>query len=281
MTVKEIISEIKAKLSPVVGSHEAEAMAYAIMDDVRGYSKVDCVLYGHRELLPDTVERIHGIVDKVIAGVPLQYAVGQAYFHGRKFAVTADVLIPRPETSQLVDIIEDQWRGKGDISILDIGTGSGCIAITLALDLWPCTVDAIDISADALAIARKNANYRNANVRMELRDALSLRADSQAYDVIVSNPPYVLESEKAEMDGRVKDHEPHLALFVPDDDALKYYAPIARYAIDALRDGGKLYFEINPKKADEMKRMLQSIGFGDVEIVCDYRQRRRFAIASK
>ncbi|MDE7375868.1 MAG: peptide chain release factor N(5)-glutamine methyltransferase [Muribaculaceae bacterium] len=198
MTIAETRRHLTLMLQPAVGSDEASAMASAIIEDIKGYKPVDVALYGHRELLPETVERMERVAEKVVAGEPLQYALGTAYFRGRHFSVTPATLIPRPETAQLVDMIVSDFTGRSDLRVLDIGTGTGCIAISLALDLPFAQVDAIDISTDALKVAQVNAEALKAkSVRFVEADALRLTPGSEKYDIIVSNPPYVLESEKA------------------------------------------------------------------------------------
>ncbi len=280
MTIKEIHKALIGKLAPCVGQDEAAAMADVTLADVLGYRAADLILYADRQLLPQTEERIMSIAHRVIKGEPLQYAIGKAYFHGRMFAVTPDTLIPRPETSQLVDFIEDACKSQRDLRILDIGTGSGCIAISLALDLPFASVTALDVSPKAIEVAKKNAADLKAKVDFQVADILT-ESPSGQYDVIVSNPPYVLESERASLDKRVTEHEPASALFVPDNNPLKFYVAIARYAEDALAPNGTLFFEINPLCADALKDVMRKQGFGDVTIVRDYKGNKRFAICRR
>lgn len=273
-------ARLQQTLTPAVGQNEAQAMALAIIEDVRGYKPVDIAINGHRSLLPETESRMLDIADKILKGMPLQYAVGKALFRGRYFRCDPSTLIPRPETAQLIDIIVDDWGAKPDLRVMDIGTGTGCIAISLALDLPFSHVTAIDISAPALAIAKENALALKApRVECLLADALTLRPEHNAYDIIVSNPPYVLDSEKTQMDPRVTDYEPSSALFVPDNDALKFYRPISAFAAKSLRSAGRLYLEINPLCADNILRLLEADGFKDAQILRDYKGARRFAIA--
>lgn len=279
MTMPSIRQSFKAtcqRLAPL-GS-EAEATARIIFEDVGGYDRNYIFADGDREI-PDFVQaRIDKVADSVLAGQPVQYAVGRARFMGMDFKVTPAVLIPRPETEGLVDLVVDDWRGRADLAVLDVCTGSGCIGIALARALPFASVEALDISDEALAIARDNARTLGAGIAFGKADALALTpAIEPLFDIIVSNPPYVCESEKASMDSRVLDHEPHLALFVPDSDPLRFYKAIAAYARTALKPGGALYFEINPLCADAMRRMLEAYGFVDVDIVRDYRGLERFA----
>ena len=283
MTIREMRTWLAADLEAAVGADEAKAIADAILQDVKGYTAVDLALYGHRELLAETEERMRAIAKRVKDGEPLQYAIGKAYFHGRMYGVDTSTLIPRPETSQLVDMVADDYRNSRDARLLDIGTGSGCIAISLALDIRYSQVTAIDISPGALQMAESNAKALSAKVRFVQADALNLQTSplrNATYDAIVSNPPYVLASERKSMDKRVTDYEPPTALFVPDSDPLIFYRAIAQYAQYALSDGGKLYFEINPLCADELRKMLART-FDRVDIIKDYKGNNRFAICTK
>ena len=283
MTIREMRTWLAADLEAAVGADEAKAIADAILQDVKGYTAVDLALYGHRELLAETEERMRAIAKRVKEGEPLQYAIGKAYFHGRMFGVDTSTLIPRPETSQLVDMVADDYRNSRDARLLDIGTGSGCIAISLALDIRYSQVTAIDISPGALQMAESNAKALSAKVRFMQADALNLQTSplrNATYDAIVSNPPYVLASERKSMDKRVTDYEPPTALFVPDSDPLIFYRAIAQYARYALSDGGKLYFEINPLCADDLRKMLART-FDRVDIIKDYKGNNRFAICTK
>ncbi len=281
MTIKEMHKSLITKLETSVGHSEAAAMADVILADMMDYRPSDLILHADHQLLPETEARILAIAGRVCQGEPLQYALGMAYFHGRMFAVSPATLIPRPETSQLVDIVEDASGSQPDLRILDIGTGSGCIAISLALDLPFACVSAIDISAEAIDVAKKNAAAMKASVKFAIHDILKDGPQGQ-YDIIVSNPPYVLDSERASMDKRVVDHEPAAALFVPDSDPIIYYKAIARYASQALTpDSGTMYFEINPLCADELATTLRQLGFADVTIQCDYKGNKRFAICRR
>jgi release factor glutamine methyltransferase len=211
----------------------------------------------------------------------MQYVLGKAYFMGMELRVTAATLIPRPETAQLVDRIIDDFGSAKDVRLLDIGTGSGCIAIALARGLKFADISAIDISADALDVARENARNMYVSVNFERADALQLQARPNSYDVIVSNPPYIAEAERADMDARVYDHEPATALFVPDSDPLLFYRAIAVYAHTALSPHGSLYFEINPLFVNQLRDMLTSVGFSKVDTVRDFRGNIRFAICQR
>ena len=214
-----------------------------------------------------------------MAGEPVQYAVGKARFMGNDFIVTPDVLIPRPETAGLVDMIVDRWGGRSDLDVCDVGTGSGCIAISLARALPFCRVTAIDVSAAAIAVARLNAASLKVNIDFVEADILTAVPPRGLYDIIVSNPPYVTQSESADMDARVLDYEPGAALFVPDDDPLRFYRAIAAYGRAALKSGGMLYFEINQNFPDQTVALLESKGFIDVAARRDFKGNYRYVSA--
>ena len=285
MTIQEAKRHISTSLSAVMDASEADATAKLILEEVKGYTAVELLMHAQRTLLPETEERIESIIRRIKGGMPAQYALGTAWFHGRKFSVNPSVLIPRPETSQLIDIISDRWGKTSDLSVLDIGTGSGCIAISLALDLPFAQVKAVDISADALDTAKDNAKNLHAKVDFIKADAFDLQScpdvEKSEFDIIVSNPPYVLESERDDIDPRVKDHEPAMALFVPDDKKTAIYSAIIGFAFSHLNDRGMLYLEINPLCDSEILAMLEKAGFSHSEIVADYKGAKRFAIANK
>ncbi|WP_234396496.1 peptide chain release factor N(5)-glutamine methyltransferase [Hoylesella enoeca] len=195
---------------------------------------------------------------------PVQYVLGQAYFDGDIYEVTPDVLIPRPETEALCRWIVEEWHGEG--RLLDCCTGSGCIAITLKKRCPQLSVDAYDLSSAALKVARRNAERLQQDIRLFQMDALNPIPATEKYDIIVANPPYICEREKRDMRPNVLQFEPHKALFVPDNDPLRFYTAITCYAADALKPGGRLYFEINPLFVDALKTMIRSFGFREIEV---------------
>lgn len=276
----EITAELRKVLSPKFGDGEAKAIIRLIFHHLKGWNATDMVINEARPISDVTVSRIGEIVDRLMKDEPIQYIVGEAYFYGMDLDVAPGVLIPRPETEELVDrIVKD--NGVSDLHVLDVGTGSGCIAIALARNLPFPVVDAVDISEKALDIAKGNARKLKAAVNFSRQDIFKFTSDSASLDIIVSNPPYIDESEKVSMEANVLDYEPHEALFVPDDDPLKYYKRIAAIGIEALKPGGKLYFEINPRHASELKSMLQRMGYEDVEISLDIHGKQRFITARK
>lgn len=277
-TVIQLKRRIIARLTPEVGDGEARAMADEIMLAVAGRDRLAVVLNPDQQLEPEKLRRVDRVVDRVVEGEPLQYVLGYARFGGLTFKVTPDVLIPRPETAQLVDIISDDIGDRADVDLLDLCTGSGCIACALARRLRFARVTAVDISSGALEVARTNARDLKVNVDFLMADVMTMPAQPASWDVIVSNPPYVVESERRDMESRVLDYEPGLALFIPDEDPLMFYRAIADYALSSLRRGGRLYFEINPLFADALAGMLKSMTWDRVEILTDFRGKRRFAV---
>jgi len=277
MILKEAIEQLRSGLAGVADSHEVQAMIRVICEDVFNYDPVDVALR-QESVLPDFAQqRITDLIHRLQRHEPLQYIVGNARFHGHKFKVTPAVLIPRPETEQLVDLIVDENK-ESDLRVLDMGTGSGCIAISLARALKFAQVDALDVSRDALAVARANAEALQVKVRFFESDMLAPQP-AATYDIIVSNPPYICWSERESMERNVKDYEPGQALFVPDNDPLLFYKAIVPYAKQSLERGGRLYLEINQRFGAEVKRLLDEHGFDEVRIIDDSYGKVRFAAA--
>ncbi len=282
MKLKEIIAKIKDEIVPIYGVRETEWMIRDIMEYLKGYSAVDLVFRGNEEISFFIEAKIKKIVLCLLDNEPLQYILGEARFYGHKFKVTRATLIPRPETQELVDMIVKE-NSQTDLSVLDIGTGSGCIAISLARALKFPTVRAIDISPDAIEVAKENAQNLKVNVDFQERDMLQLdgNEDVSKYDIIVSNPPYIAEMERINMELNVLSYEPATALFVPDDEPLLFYKAIIKYASKALKNKGRLYFEINPYYVVELSQEIQKYGFSDIEVVKDIHSQNRFITARK
>ncbi len=260
--------EIWQRLSSSYDEREAKAVARYLLDVGYGLTMTD-IIGGAVETLDES--RLNEQLRRLQAGEPVQYVLGRTFFCGHEFRVRPGVLIPRPETEELVGVACDRVARYGEIHILDIGTGSGCIAISLALAIPDAHVEAWDVSDEALAIARENALRLGAKVTFKKEDILrkqiapSLwRGLGEAFTLIISNPPYICEKERKDMEQRVLDHEPSLALFVPDDDPLLFYRSIAEYATRALTPKGLLLFEINPLYKDAMEEMLLSLHFHDI-----------------
>lgn len=262
-------------LTPLYEEGEAKAIIRMVMEVTFGLSLTDLYTGKVNEISSEKKTLLEEIIKRLQKGEPVQYVLGQASFCERNFQVGPGVLIPRPETEQLC-----QWIIKGHnypycglqppepLHVLDIGTGSGCIAISLALDLWNSEVSAWDISSDSLLIARENAHRLGAKVDFKWQDAFHPEG-AEKWDIIVSNPPYICEKEKRQMEKNVLDYEPSTALFVPDDDPLQFYRAIALYGQEALKPMGELYFEINPLYADELKAMLEELHYNKVEVRVD------------
>jgi release factor glutamine methyltransferase len=236
-------------------------------------------------------EKIKEIIDRINQSEPVQYVLEETEFYGRKFKVNKNVLIPRPETEELVDLIIKENRKQKKIKVLDIGTGSGCIAITLGKELPEAEVYALDISKEALQTARENALMNNAKVELIEFDIISPVEDKQNspylgqaklithnLDIIVSNPPYVRESEKKQMHANVLDHEPYTALFVKDEDPLIFYEKIILFAKEHLTNGGKCYFEINEKFGEKIAELFLKNNFSDVRVIKDLQDKYRMAV---
>ena len=293
-------------LTPLYDAGEAQAIVRTVLDVKYGMTLTDIICGKVNEISADEERKLEEIIIRLQKGEPVQYVLGEADFAGRIFHVEPGVLIPRPETAELCQWIEEDMAGESTVSsgnspqatddarrILDICTGSGCIAITLGLNIPNSEVTGWDISEDALRIAQRNVEMMKAgNVRIEHQDALALpkaaetdnkkmkgnddkevvkpkgeakTPSTQKWDLIVSNPPYICEKEKADMEKNVLEHEPSLALFVPDEDPLKFYRAIAEYASSTLKPEGALYFEINPIYEKETREMLLKLDFKDIE----------------
>lgn len=258
---------------------EANALVRMVVEEVLHYSPVDVLLRGNVEQDEVFVEHIRSIAGRLCKGEPVQYIFGHARFHGHEFKVTPATLIPRPETELLVDMITDDASGIADLRVLDIGTGSGCIAISLALALrWP-EVEAFDISAEALAVAKENAASLKAKVNFVQTDILTAVPEVDSLDVVVSNPPYICDSERADMERNVLEHEPATALFVPDADPLIFYRAIAKYAAVALKPAGRIYLEINRRFGGETCQLLEENGFEQAQVIRDQFGNPRFVKA--
>lgn len=276
-------SEIWHRIATSYDDGEARAIARILIEELFGLSYADIVCGATEQLSADDTLRLDTAVRRIEQGEPLQHVLGYADFCGNRFCVNGSVLIPRPETEWLVDEgakLMSTTATSSPKRILDIGTGSGCIAISLKLRLGDAYVEAWDISEEALRTAQDNADALKAEVVFRKRDAL--RADNIAapWDLIVSNPPYICDSERSAMDDNVLLHEPHTALFVPDDDPLRFYRAIAHYALLTLNIGGSLLFECNTRYAEATGKMLSDMGFEEVTVSDDCFNLPRFVRGS-
>lgn len=282
-TVNETVREITALLAPKYGAGEAKAMARIIFENLKGWSAVDLAIKANEHLTVFMEGKIMEVVKRVLADEPIQYIFGVADFYGMKLRVTPDTLIPRPETAELVDVIVKDNQQK-DLRVIDIGTGSGCIAIALSRNLPFAHVTATDISRKALDVAQENARSLKCDINFienDILDGKNLPEADGCFDIIVSNPPYIAEKERADMDKNVTEFEPASALFVPDGDPLKFYSAELDFGQQRLCGGGRIYFEINPVYASELKAMASAKGYGNVEVWRDSYGKERFMSASK
>lgn len=280
MTVKEYIKEIRNKLTPLYGEGEAKAMTRLIFHSLKGWNVTDMIIH-EGDTVSDYIDgKIKEILKRLLNHEPIQYILGEAYFYGMNLEVDRSTLIPRPETEELVDMIVKRWNRQNDLRVLDIGTGSGAIAIALSRNLPFSKVSALDISEGALKIAESNAKKLKADINFIHDDVFNYSPSADSFDIIVSNPPYIDESEKADMERNVLDYEPHSALFVPDSNPLIFYSRIIEIASVALHRGGMLYFEINPRHSQDLVMLLRHEGFSDVEIHQDIAGKERFISAN-
>ena len=275
------------RLTPLYEAGEAKAVVRWLLDVRFGLSMAD-ILFDKVSELPQAAQaELEAMMARLADGEPVQYVVGQADFCGRQFRVTPGVLIPRPETAELCQWVLEGRGERGEArgyTLLDIGTGSGCIAITLAAEMPQAEVTGWDISEVALGIARENAERLGVDVSFEQRDILdSSRSTLHAslYDIIVSNPPYIEPREREGMERNVLDYEPHIALFAPEGNPILFYQRIADLAVRALKPGGSLYFELNPLTASSVGNYLTQIGFSRIEIRQDAFGRNRMLKATK
>jgi release factor glutamine methyltransferase len=274
--MQKAIEFIKSKLANFYPEYEIDSLCYLVLEYIFGYNRLQVNL-NRNELISDSnMETIKKITERLSNYEPIQYILGETEFYSLKFKVTPYVLIPRPETEELVDWIIKENRSK-NLNILDIGTGSGCIPIALSKNIPGATVSGCDISIGALEIANENASINNAVVNFFEIDILNWRnlSFNKTYDIIVSNPPYIREQEKKLMKANVLKNEPHQALFVADEDALIFYREITAFACKYLNKGGKLYFEINEALGIETKKLLEKAGFKDIVLRKDINGKNR------
>ena len=293
------VAKLRQSLTPLYDSREVKAIISLLMEEVCGISRVEMIMNPDRILDETTSAKLSQIATRLASGEPVQQVLGYEYFLGRKFEVNSDVLIPRPETAELVDwVISDKRLAINDNPsslianpsslILDIGSGSGCISISLAALINNSRVFGIDLSTGALITSRRNAQNLNiSNVEFLQMDILASQNESfphpdvDNFDIIVSNPPYIRQQEKAEMSANVLEHEPHMALFVPDQDPLLFYRAIANFGLRNLRPDGLLYFEINAAFGPETCALLETMGYRNITLRKDINGRDRMIRAQK
>ncbi len=277
--MKQLLKKINDAIGALYTQSEVSALSRIIATELLNISQTNYLLKEPVTLTPEEEEKVTDALERLKQKEPIQYILGYSDFCGLRFAVTPAVLIPRPETSELVEWIATESSTAK--SILDIGTGSGCIAVSLATMMPQAQVTAWDISTHALAVAQKNSTANGCNVLFEERDILNYEPTEEKYDIIVSNPPYIKEVEKKEMEENVLLWEPHLALFVPDNDPLLFYRTITKKAQNMLTPGGKLYFEINREHGADTVAMLQAMNYRNITLRKDIAGNDRMIMAEK
>ncbi len=281
-TVKDIVKQFSDELSGIYSSQEAFHLGWLIFEHLHGWSKTDMMMNDQTKLSLSDHLFIEIAIERLKKHEPIQYIIGETEFFSMPFDVNPSVLVPRPETEELVEWVLHSTDPKKSIRILDIGTGTGCIAISIAKHLPEAKVSAWDISDEALHTATRNADKNKVNVLFQKTDILNVTpAINEYYDIIVSNPPYVRNSEKIMVKPNVLDYEPHLALFVSDEDPLLFYRKITQFASLALKEKGMLFFEINRDFGVEIKTLLKKHGFSEVELKQDLSGNNRMIKAIK
>ena len=283
MNIKEYRTQFIQELTLIYDAGEAESFFYLILEEKKQLKRIDLALHPDLFFSEEEIGVWNAILEQLKQEIPIQYLLGKTSFYGLDFEVNAAVLIPRPETEELVEWILESQKSKVEsqkVKILDIGTGSGCIAISLAKNLPDATVFALDVSEEALATAKKNAKNNSVNVTFIHQNILETEDLLQQFDIIVSNPPYVRNLEKEEIKKNVLENEPHLALFVADNDALVFYKKIAQLAQKNLLSNGQLYFEINQYLGKEMVNLLEKMNFKTVDLRKDIYGNDRMTKAS-
>ncbi|WP_282042998.1 peptide chain release factor N(5)-glutamine methyltransferase [Winogradskyella flava] len=283
MLLRDLKSIFHKELDQIYGKEEVDSFFFLCIEHYLNLPRFQVALEPEFTLIKSETDTFFKVMDNLSREKPIQYILGKTEFYGLKFKVNENVLIPRPETEELVDLVikcHSERIEESQIKILDIGTGSGCIAISLSKNLPNARVYTLDVSKEALKVAEKNAELNGADINFIRADILSFDyysvfdADTK-FDVIVSNPPYVRHLEKQEMKPNVLDHEPHLALFVEDNDPLIFYRAIAEFAVKNLKQKGALYFEINQYLGEETKHLLLELDFDDVELRKDLNDNNR------
>ncbi len=280
MTVKELKSLYREELTSY-SKEEADRLFFIFLEEISGISLLQFLSNSEKEIEKQQKEQLLLILNRLQAGVPYQHIVGYTYFSGLKLEVSESALIPRPETEELAYLIKDKVNPKPGLRILDIGTGTGCLALACAANFKDAVVEAWDISKEALSLASANAVSNKLQVGFKEVNFLNPQGLPQAdWDIIVSNPPYIGTSEGGVMDDLVLKNEPHLALFVPDNDPLVFYNAIADYAKNSLNAGGQIFVEINQRLGEETRDVFSEAGF-KAELVKDLSGNDRFVIAGK
>jgi release factor glutamine methyltransferase len=280
--LKDLRTVYQKMLSEKYGSGESKQLLDIVIESFFGYSKIDLALDPGIRLSESEILRLHATVKELLANKPIQYITGKTQFLDIELSVNESVLIPRPETEELVQFIIDKEKSEG-LQIFDMGTGSGCIAIALKKNLPGSQVTTVDISREALKLAKQNSSLHQLDIDFQLVDILKPDAYKKLgkFDVVVSNPPYVTEHDKKQMQPNVLDYEPHSALFVSDNNPLQFYKAILQFCQVHLKVGGRVYFEINEKQGDNVLQLIENYGFDHGELHTDIHGKNRFTTAVK
>ncbi len=277
--IRDIIRFFKNELNPIYESGEIEQMIVFCFEKYLNIKRADISLKLDETVSESVLLKINFVIKELKKNKPIQYVLNEADFYGLKFIVNENVLIPRPETEELVSLIIKNYTKKNkSISILDIGTGSGCIAISLKKNIENSKVYAMDVSEKALVVAKQNSELNKTEIQFVLNNILSLNSFESiecGFDIIVSNPPYIGFSEKNKMNKNVTDFEPHLALFVDDKNPLVFYEAISDFALKHLKIDGSLYFEINERYGEETANIMKQKGFKNVMLLKDLSNKNR------
>lgn len=280
MTIAEQQKIYREALSAIYDEREARTVTQIVLEEVLELNPLKISMDRYRLLTTNQQEVLADILKRLLTYEPVNYILGEADFMGLKFKVDSNVLIPRPETEELVEWILEENSGEKDLRIIDLGTGSGCIPISISYKLPEATVEGIDISEGALEVAQRNNELNKTAVQFSRFDILNEELPTNTYDIIVSNPPYITKAEGPEMLPNVMKFEPHLALFTEDGDGMIFYRRIAELALKALKPSGKLYFEINAANGEAVVSLLKQAGFEQIELKKDLSGRDRMVRAS-
>ena len=275
MKLASFKKEFLESITPLYNKDEASSLYYILCEESLALSKPKLIIAENMDLSIEKTNQLYNCLDRLKKHEPIQYVLGKTKFCNLNFSVNESVLIPRPETEELVNIILKNELGNK--TVLDIGSGSGCIAVSLAKHSPKAKVTALDICKDAIELSQRNAKENDVNLEFINADILNYKSDKK-YDIIVSNPPYVLESEKKHMSKNVLDYEPELALFVKNDDPLQFYKAILDFSKNSLNKNGKIYFEINEKYKNEIKDLAYYYGYSNIECKEDLFGRNRFCV---
>jgi release factor glutamine methyltransferase len=282
MFLRDILQNIRKELRTLYPQREIESFIFLIFEHILNFSKIDIHTKADTKLSFSQINQINEIIVQLKNHRPIQYILGKTEFFGLNFIVSDEVLIPRPETEELVKWIVDEYKNK-KLNILDIGTGSGCIAVSLAKNIPDSCVDATDISEQSLQIAKLNAEKNQVNINFYLHNILNQKSEirNQKYDIVVSNPPYIRESEKKQMQQNVLDYEPHRALFVPDENPLIFYEAVLKFAEKNLKKNGSIYCEINEALHKENRELFLKYNYSEIQVVKDLNDKYRMICGKK